>query len=37
MDVDLNKWFRCQIDKQELKRLCKKSDYQGFKLSLIHI
>ena len=36
MEIDLNKWFRCEIDKQELKRLCKKSDWQGFKHMFIY-
>ena len=31
MDVDLNNWFKCKIDKHEFKKLCKKSDFQGFK------
>ena len=36
MEVNLNKWFRCQIDKKELKELCKKSDFQGFKHMFIY-
>ena len=31
MQVDLNKWHRCEVDKQEFVNLLKKSDYQGFK------
>ena len=31
MEVNLDKWFRCEIDKKELKKLCQKSDWQGFK------
>ena len=31
MDVDLNNWYRCKIDKKELKKLSEKSDWQGFK------
>ena len=36
MDVDLNSWYRCQIDKKEFKKLCKKSDWQGFKHMIIY-
>ena len=36
MDVDLDKWFKCDIDKKEFKKLCKKSDWQGFKHMLIY-
>ena len=36
MDVDLNKWFRCELDKREFKKLCKKSDWQGFKHMIIY-
>ena len=36
MDVDIDKWFRCEIDKKEFKELCKKSDWQGFKHMLIY-
>ena len=31
MQVDLNKWFHCDVDKAEFVKLLKKSDYQGFK------
>ena len=33
MEVDLNKYYRCKVDKEVLKRLSKKSDLKGF----IHI
>ena len=36
MDVDLGKWYRCEIDKKEFKKLCKKSDWQGFKHMIIY-
>ena len=36
MDIDLNHWFKCDIDKTELKKLCKKSDLQGFKHMAIY-
>ena len=36
MDIDLGKWYRCQIDKKEFKKLCKKSDWQGFKHMIIY-
>ena len=36
MDVDLNNWYRCKIDKKEFKKLCKKSDWQGFKHMIIY-
>ena len=36
MDVDLGKWHRCKIDKKEFKKLCKKSDWQGFKHMIIY-
>ena len=36
MDVDLNKWYRANIDKKEFKKLCKKSDWQGFKHMFIY-
>ena len=36
MDIDLNNWYRCQIDKKEFKKLCKKSDWQGFKHMIIY-
>ena len=35
MEVNLNKWHRCNIDKQKLKKLCKKSDKAGFKHVII--
>ena len=31
MEVNLNKWYRCNIDKEEFKKLCEKSDWAGFK------
>ena len=31
MDVDLKKWHRCHIDKEDFKKLCEKSDREGFK------
>ena len=36
MEVNLDKWFRCEIDKNEFKKLCKKSDWQGFKHMIIY-
>ena len=36
MDVDLNNWYKPVIDKKEFKRLCKKSDWQGFKHMIIY-
>ena len=36
MDIDLDKWYRCKIDKKEFKKLCKKSDWQGFKHMIIY-
>ena len=35
MEVDLNNWFRCEVNKREFKKLCKKSDWQGFKHMII--
>ena len=29
MDVKLDKWHRCQVDKELLKELSKKSDFKG--------
>ena len=37
MDVNLNTWYRCTIDKKEFKKLCKKSDLQGFKHMIIYL
>ena len=31
MQVDLDRWHHCTVDKQEFVKLLKKSDYQGFK------
>jgi len=31
MEVDLDKWYRPKVDKQEFKKLCEKSDWAGFK------
>ena len=31
MKVDLDKWYHCDVDKEEFVKLLKKSDYQGFK------
>ena len=31
MQVDLDRWHHCAVDKQEFVKLLKKSDYQGFK------
>ena len=31
MEVNLNKWHRCTVDKTEFKKLCEKSDWAGFK------
>ena len=36
MEVDLGKWYRADIDKKEFKKLCKKSDWQGFKHMFIY-
>ena len=36
MEVELNSWYRCKIDKKELKALCKKSDWQGWKHMIIY-
>ena len=36
MDVDLNSWYKPDIDKKEFKKLCKKSDWQGFKHMTIY-
>ena len=30
-------WFRAKIDRKTLKKLSKRSDFEGWKLSLIHI
>ena len=31
MQVNLDKWHHCTVDKQEFVKLLQKSDYQGFK------
>ena len=31
MQVNLDKWHHCEVDKQEFVKLLQKSDYQGFK------
>ena len=31
MYIDLKKWHRCKIDKKDFKKLCEKSDLEGFK------
>ena len=36
MEVELNNWYRCKVDKREFKKLCKKSDYQGWKHMIIY-
>ena len=36
MEVNLNKWYRCNIDKNILKKLSEKSDYEGFKHIIIY-
>jgi fatty acid desaturase len=36
MEVDLNKWHRCIVDKAEFKKLCEKSDWEGFKHIFIY-
>ena len=36
MDVDLNTWYKPILDKKEFKKLCKKSDWQGFKHMIIY-
>ena len=30
MDVKLEKWHKCQVDKEVLRELSKKSDLKGF-------
>ena len=35
MEVDLNTWHRCIVNKKELKKLCEKSDWAGFKHMII--
>ena len=37
MKVNLEKWYRCEIDKRALKELTKKSDWQGIKHILIWV
>ena len=36
MEVDLNKWYRCNIDREEFTKLCEKSDWSGFKHVFIY-
>ena len=36
MEVNLNKWYKCTVDKAEFKKLCEKSDWQGFKHMIIY-
>ena len=36
MEVNLNKWHRCIVDKAEFKKLCEKSDWEGFKHIFIY-
>ena len=36
MEVDLNKWYRPNVDKLEFKKLCDKSDWAGFKHVIIY-
>ena len=31
MQVNLDKWHHCNVDKQEFVKLLQKSDYQGYK------
>lgn len=33
--VDLSKWYRPSVDQKEFKKLCKKSDWPGFKHMII--
>ena len=35
MEVELDNWYKCKIDKKILKELSKKSDWQGFKHIII--
>ena len=35
MEVELDNWYKCKIDKKTLKELSKKSDCQGFKHIII--
>ena len=37
MKVNLEKWYRCKIDKHTLKELTRKSDWQGIKHILIWV
>ncbi len=34
-NIDLERWYRPKIDKTEFRKLCKKSDWQGFKHMII--
>ena len=34
MKVDLNKWYRCKVDKEIYKKLTQRSDYHGLKTCL---
>ena len=36
MEVDLDKWYRPKVDKQEFKKLCEKFDWAGFKHVFIY-
>ena len=31
MKVDLDKWYHCEVNKEDFVKLLKKSDYEGFK------
>jgi len=33
--IDLDRWYRPKIDKTEFRKLCVKSDWQGFKHMII--
>ena len=35
MDINLNKWYRCTVDKNEFSKLCHKSNWSGFKHTTI--
>ena len=35
MEINLNKWHKCNIDKNEFKNICKKSNWAGFKHVII--
>jgi len=36
MKVDLDKWYRPKVEKEEFRKLCEKSDWAGFKHVFIY-